>query len=144
MTDETFEPVEPVEELFELPAALREEIVAHARVERPKEACGLVAGRAGHATRVIRCANAHPAPVTRYSIDPREQLRAFRDMEANGEELFAIYHSHPITQPYPSPTDRAEAHYPDAFYVLVSLRDATPEVRAYRVRDGWVREVPLA
>ena len=82
--------------------------------------------------------------MTRYAIDPREQLRAFRDMETNGEELLAIYHSHPVTQPYPSPTDRAEAHYPDAFYVLVSLRDPTAEVRAFHVRDGWVREVPLA
>lgn len=125
-------------------AALRDEIVAHARADAPREACGLIAGRDGRPTRIIRCANAHPAPVTRYAIDPREQLRAFREMEANGEELLAIYHSHPVTQPYPSPTDRAEAHYPDAFYVLVSLRDATPEVRAFRVRDGWVREVPLA
>lgn len=123
---------------------MRDEIVAHARAEAPKEACGLLAGRDGRPTRIIRCANVHPSPVTRYSIDPHEQLRAFRDMEANGEELLGIYHSHPVTQPYPSPTDRAEAHYPDAFYVLVSLRDATPELRAFRVRDGWVREVPLA
>jgi [CysO sulfur-carrier protein]-S-L-cysteine hydrolase len=129
---------------LELPAALRDDIVAHARAEAPKEACGLVAGKDARATRVIRCTNAHPAPVTRYTIDPREQLRAFRDMEANGEELVAIYHSHPATQAYPSPTDRAEAHYPDAFYVLVSLRDSTAEVRAFRVRDGWVRQVPLA
>jgi proteasome lid subunit RPN8/RPN11 len=129
---------------LELPDKLRDEIVRHARAEAPKEACGLVAGRAGRPTRVIRCANAHPAPVTRYAIDPREQLRAFREMEANGEELFAIYHSHPATQPYPSPTDRAEAHYPEALYVLVSLRDVSPEMRAFRVRDGWVREVALA
>ena len=81
--------------------------------------------------------------MTRYTIDPREQLRAFRDMEAKGEELVAVYHSHPITQPYPSPTDRAEAHYPEAFYVLVSLRDATPEIRAYRVRKDWVLEVEI-
>ena len=123
--------------------ALRDEIVAHARDEAPKEACGLIAGRGADATRVIRCANAHPVPATRYTIDPREQLRAFRDMEAKGEELVAIYHSHPITQPYPSPTDRAEAHYPEAFYVLVSLRDATPEIRAYRVRKAWVLEVEI-
>ncbi len=128
---------------FELSAALRDEMVAHARAEAPKEACGLVAGTDARATRVIRCTNAHPAAVTRYTIDPREQLRAFRDMEANGEELVAIYHSHPATQAYPSPTDRAEAHYPDAFYVLVSLRDSTAEVRAFRVRDGWVRQVSL-
>ena len=117
--------------------------MAHARAEAPKEACGLLAGRDAAATRLIRCANVHPTPVTRYAIDPREQLRAFREMEANGEDLVAIYHSHPISQPYPSPTDRAEAHYPDAFYVLVSLRDDPPEVRAFRVREGWVREVAL-
>ena len=128
---------------FELPAALRDDILAHARAEAPKEACGLVAGRNARATRVIRCTNAHPAAVTRYTIDPREQLRAFRDMEANGEDLVAIYHSHPATQAYPSPTDRAEAHYPEAVYVLVSLRDATPDIRAFQIRDGWVREVPL-
>ncbi len=64
-------------------------------------------------------------------------------MEAHGEDLVAIYHSHPITQPYPSPTDRAEAHYPEAFYVLVSLRDESPELRAYRVREGWVRETEI-
>jgi len=129
---------------LELPAALRDEIVSHARAESPREACGLVAGRDGRATRVIRCVNAHPAAVTRYTIDPREQLRAFRDMEANGEDLVAIYHSHPATQAYPSPTDRAESHYPEAIYVLVSLRDAAPDVRAFRIRDGWVREVDLA
>ena len=128
---------------FELPAALRDDILAHARAEAPKEACGLVAGRNARATRVIRCTNAHPAAVTRYTIDPREQLRAFRDMEANGEDLVAIYHSHPATQAYPSPTDRAEAHYPEAVYVLVSLRDTDPDLRAFEIKDGWVREVPL-
>lgn len=83
--------------------------------------------------------------MTRYRIDPREQLRAFRDMDDRGEELFAIYHSHPASQPYPSPTDRAEAHYPEAVYILVSLRTDDPEVRAYRILpDGAVREVTLA
>lgn len=66
-------------------------------------------------------------------------------MDARGEELVAIYHSHPASQPYPSPTDRAEAHYPDAFYVLVSLRADEPELRAFRILDGGaVREVTLA
>ncbi len=65
--------------------------------------------------------------------------------EAAGEELVAIYHSHPVSQPYPSPTDRAEAHYPDAFYILVSLRTGEAEVRAFTIdADEFVREVPVA
>lgn len=65
-------------------------------------------------------------------------------MDERGEDLVAIYHSHPASQPYPSPTDRAEAHYPDATYVLVSLRTGTPEVEAWRISDaGTVRKVDL-
>ena len=71
--------------------------------------------------------------MTRYRIDPREQLRAFRSMDEQGEELVAIYHSHPASQPFPSPTDRDEANYPDAFYVLVSLRSTEPELRSFRI-----------
>ncbi len=123
---------------------MRDEIIAHVRASAPHEACGLIAGRHARATRVIRCGNVHETPTTRYRIDPREQLRAFREMDDRAEELVAIYHSHPVSQPYPSPTDRAEAHYPDAFYILVSLRTGEPEVRGYRIlSDGGVREVPL-
>ena len=123
---------------------MRDEIVAHARGSAPDEACGLIAGSGGRATRVIRCANVHEMPTTRYRMDPREQLRAFREMDAQGEELVAIYHSHPASQAYPSPTDRAEAHYPEAVYVLVSVRTDAPEVRAFRIgADGAVKEVTL-
>lgn len=83
-------------------------------------------------------------PTTRYRIDPREQLRAFRSMDERGEELVAIYHSHPVSQPFPSPTDRDEANYPDSHYVLVSLRSAEPELRAFRILpDGAVIEATV-
>lgn len=118
--------------------------MAHAREESPKEACGLLVGREGRITRAVRCANAHPTPTTRYLIDPREQLRVFRAMDESGEELLGIYHSHPVSQPVPSPTDRAEAHYPDAAYVLVSLRAEPPEMRAFRIAaDGFMQELAL-
>ena len=134
----------PLDETFQLPPALRDEIVAHAREQAPNECCGLLAGQGNAAARVIRCRNAHDTPVTRYRIDPREQLDAFREMAQRDEELVGIYHSHPASQPYPSPTDRAEAHYPEARYVLVSLRTGEPELHAYRISDGFVREVAIA
>jgi len=120
-------------------------MVAHARSEAPREVCGILAGRGGQISRLIRCTNVHPTPTTRYLIDPREQLKAFRAIESAGEDLVAIYHSHPVSQPFPSPTDRAESHYPDAFYILISLRTPTPEVRAFRIHSGdFVREITIA
>jgi proteasome lid subunit RPN8/RPN11 len=132
-----------------LPAEIREAIAAHAREAGTVECCGLIAGRGGVPTRTIRCANVATTPQVRYRIDPREQLAAFRAMDAAGEELAGIYHSHPASQPYPSPTDRAESFYPDAVYVLVSLRGGTPELRAYRIAadapgsEKAVREVEI-
>jgi len=101
-------------------------------------------------TRAIRCANVADSPRIRYRIDPREQLAAMRSIDAAGEELFGIYHSHPATVAFPSPTDRAESYYPDALYVLVSLRGGTAEIRGFRIRadhpgsEKAVREVELA
>lgn len=120
------------------------------REEGSLECCGLIAARGGVPTRTIRCANVSVSPAIRYRIDAREQLAGFRSMDQAGEELFGIYHSHPASVPYPSPTDRAEAYYPDALYVLVSLRGGAPELRAYRIAgdapgpEKTVREVDLA
>jgi proteasome lid subunit RPN8/RPN11 len=115
------------------------------RDQAPREACGLLAGKQGGISRVIRCANVHPTPTTRYLIDPREQLKAFRSIDAAGEDLVGIYHSHPVSQPFPSPTDRAEAHYPEAVYLLVSLRAGEPEVRAFRIgADEFIAELTVS
>lgn len=125
-----------------LPARLREEIFAHAREETPKECCGLVVGRNGVATRIVRCTNASPTPEVRYSL--REIRRVF-EIEDDGDELVGIYHSHPRSPAYPSPTDRREAHWPSAAYVIVSLRTNDVEIHAYRIRErDVVTELELA
>ena len=58
--------------------------------------------------------------------------------------LVGIFHSHIATPAVPSETDRRLAFYPDAFHVLVSLTDdPQPDVRAWRIMDGDVREAKL-
>lgn len=120
--------------------------MAHAKDEAPRECCGLIAGRAGVASRIVRCTNASPTPEVRYTL---KEVRRVIEIEDAGEEVLAIYHSHPRSPAYPSPTDRREAHWPEAFYVLVSLRDPDParppELYAYRIRDrDAVTQVELA
>ncbi len=129
--------------MLRIERAVRDEMVAHARADHPDEACGLVAGIDGRPTRVIRMTNIARSP-TFYEMDPREQLRAFREMDDRDEDLLVIYHSHTATEAYPSRTDISIAGYPDAHYVLLSTRDPeVDEVRSYRIVDGLVTEEPV-
>jgi proteasome lid subunit RPN8/RPN11 len=127
--------------------------VAHVREGLPNEVCGLLAGRRGVVSRVIRCRNDHETPRTRYRIATADLLHVPR-LEDAGEELLAIYHSHPETEARPSPTDVRESQfiddngavrplYPDSLYVLLSLQGGNPELRAYAIDAGVVREVPV-
>ncbi|MDR7486785.1 MAG: M67 family metallopeptidase [Armatimonadota bacterium] len=132
---------------LELPRALVEAMLDHARQEFPNECCGLLAGRGSRVERLLRGRNADQSPFT-YRLDPQEQLQFFKAMDAEGLELLGIYHSHTQSPAYPSRTDVARAFYPDAVYVILSLRSPGAanhevEVRAFRIKDGAVTEEDL-
>ncbi len=126
--------------MLELSSEQAAAIFAHSTDELPNECCGLLTGRDGLVERVVRGTNVDHSPYT-YRMDPREQLVVFKAMEADGQELVAIYHSHPQTPAYPSKTDVARAYYPDALYLIVSLQDrASPSLRAFRIANGQISE----
>jgi proteasome lid subunit RPN8/RPN11 len=122
---------------------LLDEIVAHAREEAPNECCGLVAGAEGRATRVYRARNEFESPM-RYNVHPQDLIRIVNEIEDQGEELAAIYHSHPRSDAYPSQTDvNLAANWPDPLYLICSLAQDEPLVRAFEIRDGKIDEVEL-
>jgi proteasome lid subunit RPN8/RPN11 len=133
--------------MIELPRSMMEEIVAHARAALPNEACGVIAGNDGSPARVYPMRNAEESPVV-YRFDEREQLRVFNDLEDRGWDLLAIFHSHTHTEAYPSPTDRGHAlwrdpvtgretpAYPGARYLILSLAEQEPILRAFTFLDG--------
>jgi proteasome lid subunit RPN8/RPN11 len=122
---------------------LIDELVAHAREDAPNECCGMIATHDGEAVRVYRAENVHASPV-RYEIDSRDQLRAINDIEDEGWQLGAIYHSHTQSAPVPSQTDiNLARNWPDPLYVIVGVADDEPDVRAFAIRDGNVDEVAL-
>ena len=123
-------------------------MVDHCRGERPNEACGLLATHKERVVKVFRMTNASGSPV-RYSLDAAEQLAAYKKIDKEGWELGGIFHSHTHTEAYPSPTDVREAHE-DVPYVIVSLADESPDIRAFRItkdnwrdEDGLVEEIPV-
>jgi len=128
--------------VIEIPADICDGMIAQAREELPNEACGLLAGRDGRVEHMFRMQNADHSPMT-YKFDSKEQLRVFNEIEEKGWEIAAIYHSHTHTEAYPSPTDRRQAFYPEAHYILVSLAEDDPVVRAFTIVDDEIEEQEL-
>jgi proteasome lid subunit RPN8/RPN11 len=141
-------------ETVELPAAIRDAMVEHARAEYPNEMCGLVIGdrpaaEGGRAIRWEPATNKAASPY-RYELDPSDLLRLTLETEDADEVFWAIAHSHVRSPAVPSPTDLGLAFYPDALYILVSLSAAEadagtgePSVRAWRIADGTAAEVAI-
>src|SRR3989338_4191204 len=119
---------------------LLERMIGHSRRELPVEACGILAGKAGVVGKVYEMANTDKSGAT-FFMDPKEQLRAMKEMRSSGLEMVGIYHSHVASQAYPSGHDVEMAFYPDASYVIVSLKEkARPSVRSFRIKDGKIEE----
>ena len=93
----------------------------------------------GVITEARSCRNADASART-YTVDPRDMLAAGRAAEARGDEIVGVWHSHTHTDPYPSPTDVRQAVDPTWWYVIVSLRDDAPMLRAYRIVDEQIAE----
>jgi proteasome lid subunit RPN8/RPN11 len=136
------------------PEALRQELVDHAREGDPDEVCGILAGRDHTVERVFRVSNtadeigaergvfrdrqtgdaASGRRAVHYYMDPRDQLRAYNEIDDLGLELIGYYHSHTRSEARPSSTDIRLATDPATYWILVSLEDAThPAVRAWRI-----------
>jgi proteasome lid subunit RPN8/RPN11 len=129
---------------LELPQGFIDEIVAHAREDAPNECCGIIAGNGdGVAVKLFRAKNAEASPY-RYSVGGDDLFRIFRECDGNDWSFLGIYHSHTMSEAYPSPTDVRLAFWPEAYYILVSLEDAEkPVVRAFRIVDETVSEEDL-
>ena len=126
--------------MVQLDPVFFKEIVEHGLREFPNEACGLVAARDGRPVKVFTLRNLDASPVS-YRLDPKEQLHAFNEMDEEGWDLFAIYHSHTHSEAFPSETDRGLAFYPDSCYLILSVSDReNPVLRAFRILDGEVAE----
>ena len=134
--------------MLHVPAALLDQLLAHLIDGLPDEACGLLGGRLGTDGEPCEVDAWYPSPNRAsssrvYTIDPKVHLHADRDAEDRGVELVGVVHSHTHSEPYPSPTDVAQAPDPNWHYVIVSFRLGEPMVRSYRIVEGEISEEPV-
>ena len=113
-----------------------DEILAHARQADPAECCGLIGGAASRVTSIYPLQNVATDTNVSYEAAPEDLFAAQRQMRERGEELLAIYHSHPRSaEPAPSETDVRLAYYPQAVYFIIGLAGPQPIARAFRISE---------
>jgi proteasome lid subunit RPN8/RPN11 len=113
----------------------------HITQAAPLESCGMLAGKDGLVQLVLPIKNALESKV-RFQMEPIAQLRAMQQIEAEGLELLAIFHSHPRGSSAPSPTDIQEAAYP-VVNIIWSKAGRRWQARGFWIEAGQVDEVPL-
>jgi proteasome lid subunit RPN8/RPN11 len=112
-------------------------MIDHARETAPEECCGLIGGVSElQALTLYRLRNVTQHPESAYEAAPEELFTAQRQMRERGEELLAIYHSHPrASDPSPSETDVRLAYYPTAKYLIIGLGGMDAVIKAFSISE---------
>lgn len=120
-----------------------EQMIEHSKKEFPNEACGILSGSQGKVKKVYEMVNNDKSPQT-FFMDAREQLKVMKEIRNEGHEMIGIYHSHVASQAYPSSHDVELALYPEASYVIISIKDKkNPSVRSFKIVEGKIAEEEL-
>ena len=117
-----------------------EKILAHAESELPNEACGLIGGVVEDGVKIIKKvylltnidhSNEH------FSLDPKEQLAAVKDMRAQGISPLGNWHSHPESPSRPSEEDKCLAYDSKASYMILSLMNRDePVLNSFKINGS--------
>jgi proteasome lid subunit RPN8/RPN11 len=124
-----------------------EKILSHAVKELPDEACGLIAGTVEGGDKKIKKvylltnidhSNEH------FSLDPKEQLEAIKDMRKNGFVPLGNWHSHPESPSRPSEEDKRLAFDSKASYMILSLMDREkPVLNSFKITGDTAEKEEL-
>ena len=112
-------------------------ITSHSKKGLPHEVCGYLAEKDGRVNAHYELTNIDAA-ADHFSMKPEEQFAAIKDMRQKGLTLKAVYHSHPETPARPSAEDIKLAYDPEISYVIISLAEHEPAVKAFRIKQGEV------
>ena len=116
-----------------------DQIITHAQKINPIEACGYLAGYGNKITRSYELRNIENSE-EHFSFDPAEQFSVVREARNAGLEILANYHSHPKTLAHPSVEDIRMAYDPGILYLIISLADTPPQIKAYKIQKSTIEE----
>ena len=122
-------------------------MVEHARGVAPIEDCGLLGGTIDgdvkNVEKVFYLTNTDRT-AEHFSLDPKEQFAAVKELRAAGYQLLGNWHSHPASPSRPSEEDKRLAFDSTASYFILSLNGGEPVLNSFHVaKDKTVTKEDL-
>jgi len=121
-----------------------DEILKHSLATIPNEACGLIGGRIEGLNKIVEKvyilenvdnSNEH------FSMNPKEQFAAIKDMRNNGLVMLGNFHSHPESPSRPSEEDKRLAYDKELSYFILSLMEIEkPVLKSFKIDKDVVKE----
>ena len=129
---------------IEIPRKLANQLLHLAQQSPNLEVCGLIGSQNGLAQHCYPIDNVAQHPQQQFLLDAKQQIASMTKMRELGQELFAIYHSHPTAPAFPSSEDLALSAYPAALYLIMSLNTkGILEMRGFKINQESAQEIPL-
>jgi proteasome lid subunit RPN8/RPN11 len=133
------------QEHLQIPRKITNQLLHLAQISPDLEICGLIGSKNGLPSSCYPVNNTADQPQQHFQLDAGQQISAMTKMRDQGEQLFAIYHSHPTAPATPSLTDLELAAYPEALYLIISLNTkGILEMRGFKIAHHSAREIALS
>ncbi len=127
---------------IELSSQIEADLIAHARQDLPNECCGYITG-VGHVCKTLyKMTNVDASPEY-FEFDPKEQFQVIKTARKQGETPLVVYHSHPETPARLSQKDLALLTDPNMVYIIISLNEDIPVIKAFRIHNQQVSDVMI-
>lgn len=122
--------------MIELSREHYETIVTYAKNGLPFEVCGLLGGVLDNDKKIVKkvylLTNTDKSE-EHFSMNPKEQFAAVKDMRKNGWELLGNFHSHPSSPSRPSEEDKRLAYDSASSYLILSLEEKEPALNSFKI-----------
>ena len=122
----------------------KEELVKHAKVEKPLESCAILVGDEESETwsvkKLFLVENTAKSKVT-FTISPDEELRVDQTAKELDMEIVCIFHSHPESESYPSETDKKFMRVNPFPWIIYSGK--TKKMNCFILENENVEQIPI-
>ncbi len=123
--------------------AQTELLLHHASKCNPNESCAILFGKIENEKRMVKdvflTENIDDSPIN-FTISNEELLKAYKMAEEKYLDVVGIFHSHPVSNAYPSSTDKKFMYSNPVIWIISSGK--SNELKAFQVEPEII-EIPI-